>query len=298
MRIIRPNIITSAMVTASNVPEDDYPVWSISTTYAVGDRCISNHKIYYCLIANSGSLPEDNSTGTSPKWLDEGYDNRWRMFDDVVGTATEQSESITIDVVPGQADSIAFLDVQATTIDIVMNDPGDGEVYNETIDLVAKAAVVDAYTYMIEPIITDDTAIILVIPSYSQATYSITINYPGGTAKLGTLVFGKQKKLGITAYRPTISINDYSKKDVDQFGNFTILQRAYSKKLSAELQISSTNVDDIARTLAGYRTTPLIWIGVDSGYSSMVIYGFYKSFSVIITHATISTCSLEIIGLS
>lgn len=296
MKLIRPTTITEAMITACDVPETDYSAWSSGTTYALAAKVIYNHKIYESL--QESNTNHDPATETT-WWLDCGFNNRWKMFDAVVGSQTTQTTSISVTLQPGLIDSIAFLDLEAATIDIVMTDPTDGVVYTETIDLVAKTYIVDAYTYFFEPIITDDSAVLLGVPAYGSASIAITISNPGGTAKVGTLVVGAQKDLGGTQYNPTISINDYSKKEVDDFGNYTVVQRAYSKRLSCETWIDNNMVDDLHRTLASYRTTPVVWVGTNDGsFSSMIVYGFYKSFSITIPYPDYSTCSLEIEGLS
>ena len=306
MRIIRRVVndssdtsITEAILTACNVPEDEYAAWSSGTAYTVGTRCIYAHKIYECLVNNTNYQPDQNTTGTTPKWLDCGYDNRWRMFDDKVGSQTTQADSITVTIQPGLIDAMAFLDLDATAIDIVMTDPVEGVVYTESIDLVAKSYIVDAYSYFFEPIILDDAAVLMGIPPYGNASIAITISNPGGTAKIGTLIAGAQKDLGGTQYSPSIGITDYSKKEVDAFGNYTVVQRAYSKRLTCNLMMDNTAVDSVHRTLAQLRSTPVAWVGDNDGtFSSMIIYGFYKSFDITVTYPLNSVCSLEIEGLA
>jgi hypothetical protein len=286
------------MLTACNVPETDYTDWSAATAYVVGNRCLYAHKIYYCNVNHTNAQPDTNTSGVTPKWTDEGYDNRWKMFDQLVGSQTAQATSITLTIVPGLIDSIAFLDLEATSIEIVMTDPTAGEVYHETLDLISGSHIVDAYTYFLEPIILTDAAVLLGIPAYGAASIAITISNPGGTARVGTLVAGMQYDLGGTQYSPTIGITDYSSKTTDTFGNYTIVERVFSKRMSCELFLENTSVDSLQRTLASYRATPVVWIGTDIGFSSMIIYGFFKSFSIVIPYLNNSTCSIEIEGLS
>lgn len=299
MKLIRPTTITDAMLISCDVPENDHAVWSDATTYALGDKVIVTtgvHKIYESLQATN--LNHDPTT-SHDWWLDSGATNRWQMFDTVVGSQTSQSESLSVTLQPGIIDSIAFLDLDATTISVTMTDPTDGVVYTETIDLIAKTYINDGWSYFFEPIITDDAAVLLGIPPYSAAQIAITITNPSSTAKIGTLIVGAQKTLGGTQYDPTIGITDYSKKEADIFGNYTILQRAYSKRMSCSLFLDNSAVDELVRTLAAYRATPVCWVGDDEGtFSSMIIYGFYKSFEITIPGPVISTCSLEIEGLS
>ena len=45
MKIIKSITITEAMLTSSDVPENDYAAYNAGTTYTEGDKCISDHKI-------------------------------------------------------------------------------------------------------------------------------------------------------------------------------------------------------------------------------------------------------------
>jgi len=300
MKIIRPIEIVPAMITACNVTEADatYPDWLIGTAYVVGNTVTSNHKFYECLINSTGDLPEDNSETIPPIWLDLGANNRWKMFDKVVGSQTSQTSPLTLTIEPGQTDTASFLDIEATEIDITMTDPVEGIVYENTLDLISTAGIIDAFTYYFEPIISDSSAVLLDLPPYSSASIELTISNTGGTVLVGTLAFGTQKELGCTQYNPSISIHDYSRKEADIFGNYSILERAYAKRLSVELFLPNSSVDVVATTLAQYRATPIIWIGVDTGFSSMILFGFYRSFSITVKYVNDSTCNLELEGLS
>lgn len=295
MRIIRPTVVTPSMLTACNVAETEYPTWAGGTTYAAGDRVIYLHVIYESLAgSNYNYTPSTQPT----KWLSLGATNQWKMFDSVVGSRTVNADSITLTVAPGLIDSIAFLDLVAVEINVVMTDPTEGIVYTETIDLVDESVVIDAYTYFFEPIVAKDATVLLGLPAYPNATISIELVNTGLDVEVGTIAFGLQKLLGSTLHSSTIGITDYSKKQVDEFGNYSVLQRAFSKKMSCDLLLGSSSVDEITKLLASYRTTMLIWVGADRGYSSLIIYGFYKSFQVIIEYPKYSKCSLEVEGLT
>jgi hypothetical protein len=66
----------------------------------------------------------------------------------------------------------------------------------------------------------------------------------------------------------------------------------------AKLQIDGSFIDDVVTTLAAYRSTPIVWIGADNIYTSLIVYGFYKDFDVDIAYPTVSYCSLTIEGLT
>lgn len=300
MRIIRPTTIIGSMLVSSDVPETDAAEWTNGATYLVGNTVIYNHVIYECVLNNTNKSPPLYVSGVSETvyWIDRGATNRWKMFDAKVGSKTQQSESITVELAPGLIDSAAFLDLTATEIEFAYTDPIDGLVYSETIDLINKSVIVDAYTYFFEPIIMSDAAVILGLPPYSNATLTITISNPGGVAEIGTLAVGMQTDLGLTQYDPTISITSYSKKTVDEFGVYSVIRRGFSKRMSCEFVFPNSQLDAIAKTLSEYDSELLVWIGADAGYSSMIIYGFFKAFTIAVPYPLDSKCNIEIEGLS
>lgn len=301
MILIKPEYISYKSL-VSNVPEDEGPNWSLGVSYIVGDIVIydginNEHvgRVFECLIANSNHRP---ILGGDSTWLDCGYNNRWKMFDQVVGTQTELAEEIAISHPTNSINSIAFLDLDATEIVITMTDPVEGLVYSETIDLITQTNVVDAYTYFTEPIITQDSVVLLGVPSYPSAILSVSIKKPGSIAKIGTFAFGLQQEIGGTQYNPSVGITDYSRKEADAFGNYSIVERSYSKRIGCDLSIPNEMIDSVYRTLALYRATPVVWIGTSQNFSCMIVYGFYKSFSITIAYPTHSVCALEIEGLT
>lgn len=297
MKIIRPTAITDAILTSSTVAEADYAVYNPSTTYALGARVIvttGDHHIYESLQAgNTGNTPASSPTW----WLPISATNRWKAFDGKIADQTSNATSISYVLTPGSFDAIALLNMDATSVQITLTDPTYGEVYDQTIDLVSTGNVVDGYTYFFEPITRRTALALLDIPPYSSASVSIIITNTGGTAKVGEIVLGRQSDIGETEYGPSIGIIDYSKKEADTFGNYIVLERAYSKRISCQLSLLNGKVDEMVRQLELYRATPLVWAAAEE-FSSLIVYGFYKSFDVVIPGPTVSNCSLEIEGLT
>lgn len=293
MKLIRPTTVTNAMIAACNVPETDYSAYDPGTTYALGEKRIYNHKIYESLQA--GNLGNDPATATL-WWLDSGYDNRWKMFDQVVSSKTQNYGSITLTLWPGGIDTLALLDIEGTAVTVTMVNDG-ATVYESTTVLISVAPIVDAWTYFFEPFDFAKTVVLEDLVPYYTASLSVEIVNPGSYARIGSLVIGKSKELGGTQYEPQISITDYSKKTTDDFGNITVTQRAYSKRLACNLELDNSMIDDVQNILAAYRSTPVVWIAADGGYSALTLFGFYKSFSITIAGPNHSTCALDIEGL-
>lgn len=287
-------------ILVSNVPENDYPVWSAGTTYALNDRVIllSTHKIYQSAAAgNIGHSPPDITY-----WAEVGSTNRWRMFDQSVTSQTTQTGSIIVALTPGaRIDSLVGLNIQAASATINVVDSTFGNVYSRQIQLTSTSGVTDWYSYFYEPIIQQTEFANLDLPtSYVGSTTTICFN--GVTPAIGGLVIGLSKDLGISEWGAKIGIIDYSVKTKDNFGNYNIVQRNFSKRADFSVKVDTNTVDDLQNILSQYRATPIVYIGSNFGaaqqFNSTIIYGYYKEWSVDIAYATVSTLTLTVEGLN
>lgn len=301
MKIIRRNSIGDAQFLASSVAETDYPAYNAGTTYASGDRVIVTtgvHKVYESMQANNlNKYPPSNLTGSPVWWQEVRATNRWLPFDSKVGSQVSGASPLTYSLRPGVIDSIAFLNVSGSSIQVTLTDDNDGVVYSETVDLISSSGVYDGYTYCFEDIVTIKDCVLFNIPPYSTAQLDIAIVAVGGTAGCGEIVVGQQKYLGFTQYDAQLGIIDYSRKQADSFGNYVVSERAYSRRLNCEVVLPNSRFDEIFDNLAQYRATPLVWVGT-AEYASMIVFGFYKSFNMILPGPDMGRCNLEIEGLT
>lgn len=254
--------------------------------------------------SNVGHDPVVDCARTTPLWWKEvSATNRWRAFDQKVGSQTSKAETITYQINPGQVfDAIAFLNLEATEIQIVMTDPVAGEVYNKTLSLISTAIagpdkVYDWYSFFFSAYFwITDLARLDIVP-YLNAALDITITYTEGTAKVGGIVLGLQANIGVTLYSPSIGIHDYSIKQADDYGVYSVEERAFSRRLSCDVRIENAWLDNIQNLLSRIRTTPVVWIAVEK-YSSLIVYGYFKDFQIVLSGLTYCNCSLEIEGLT
>lgn len=267
--LLQPVDITGAVLASSSVAETDYAAWAAGTNYAAGARVISavTHRIYES--AGNGNLGND-PTAPNGKWIDVGPTNRWAMFDRALGTSTSAAGVITVTFNATAINAVALLDVTAATVRVIA--PG----YDTTLPAGAGAV-----TFLDLP----------------ETTGEVTVTVTGpGQVSVGTLLLGGLAALGITEASPTSGINDFSRKDVDEFGEATIVQRAWAKRMSARALIRTDAVDIVANRIAAVRARPSLWIG-DEGADSLTVYGFFKDFSIEVGES-VSTLSLAIEGLS
>lgn len=309
MKMIRPTTVTDAILTSCTISDTaDYAAWNAATSYTVGTRVSrsTTHKIYENLIAGvNATLPENATTGATPRWLEVGPTSRWAAFDQSIDSKATAADNITYVLAPGRINSLALLGLDAATVTITLVAASE-TVYSASIDLAAGNSVGDWYQYFYEPTYSQDAVVItnlldaalLDVPAYGEGVLTVSIDRAGGNVSLGCLVVGLYADLGETQSQPTIGIIDYSRKDVDAFGKTTVIKRKYSKRMSATMTIPKASVDQVARTLAQYRSTPVVWVGAEKDYTSMIVYGFYKDFDITIDNQTFSICNLQVEGLT
>ena len=269
LQLIQPVLVTDAVLVDGSVAEADYPEWSGETSYAAGDRVVitATHRIYES--SSAGNVGNDPA-GVSGRWIDAGSTNRWAMFDQALGSATTAVGSIAVTLDPGTVDAIALLDVSAATVRV------EATEYDRTI-----LAGAGAITFLDLPI--DGGQIIVTIAG-------------DGDVSVGTLLIGRLVALGLTESSPTAGIADYSRKAVDDFGEVTIVRRAWAKRMTARALIRTDALDTVVNRIAVVRARPSLWIG-QAGLDSLTVYGFFKDFAIEVGEA-VSKLSLSIEGLS
>lgn len=121
----------------------------------------------------------------------------------------------------------------------------------------------------------------------------------GSTAQVGKLVFGTIYSLGLTQEGASAGIRDYSVKKVNDYGITTFVQRAFSKRMEATTYVNKCDVNFVQKMLTELRAVPIVWIGTqDDAYSTpLILFGYYRDFTVEISYPTFSLCRLEVEGL-
>ncbi|MDX9843920.1 MAG: hypothetical protein RBT42_09205 [Aquabacterium sp.] len=295
MKIIKPTVITDAKLVSSSIPENDHPVWSAATAYAKGDRVIlvSTHSIYQRLVAGTTAASPD----VDPEnWQRVGPTNRWAMFDRAVGSLSSATDTMTVTLEPGIVRALALVDVAAAEAIVTMTD-GAETVYSRTVDMRDESNVIDWESYFFGDFLVRKTVMTLTdLPPYLNGQVTITLNGTGPVS-IGTVAVGSIFNLGVTVHGMSLGIIDYSVKSTDSFGVTAVVERAWAKRMTAQVVLDTTRVDEVHRQLAATRATPAVWIGGDR-IDQSVIYGFFKDWSIDVAYASKSYCSLTIEGLT
>jgi hypothetical protein len=297
MKLIPPIALTPAMLTSDVAITET--AWTAGT-YTLGTQRYVGVNLYE--VVASPSTADEPTAGAAkavPTWIKIGVINRWRMFDLIIAEATTQTAApITVTIDPGETISgIALFNVQAASVRVVVNDPGEGDVYDRTNFLGSSTGLGDWYSYFFGTSVRDDTALFLDMPSYPMGVVTVTIEpQDGGDVSVGEMVVGKQRKIGTTLMNFTFGIEDFSRKERNEFGQFVIVERRFSKLATFDLFLTNSEVNNAFNTLAKYRATPIVYVG-DEGRPETVFLGFYRDFSTLRTGPYSSEMSLEIEGL-
>ena len=300
MKVIKSQAVTDTTLTTTDVPENDYAAWLVGTTYAAADRVIVTtpniHNIYESVQgANTGNDPV---TDDGTWWTRVSSTNRWKMFNDVVQEQTTQADIIDVSITPAAVTTaLAAINVDCASITVVVTDPLEGEVYNQTFPMTSYSGITNWYDYFFTAINRKKELSVLGLPPYSAAVINVTFNDLGETAKVGALVLGTSANIGDSQYGASFGIIDYSTKEVDSQGRTTITAGTYSDEADIDVVIETGRFAEVKKILTDLRTTPSVWIAEDNTEGT-IIYGYYREFDVLLTGPVVSMCTLSIEGLT
>lgn len=281
-------INNTSLLQHSSVPlnsgSDPSTNWSITTVYTEGTRVIDGDKIYVCTTAVSGgSRPSSDIYATVPKWSEEGYVNRLKMFDLYSSSKTTSASTIVLTIKPGtRVDTISIINaVNVTSIEVSAVDATNTTVY--ATNTVA---------------VTSSHISILDLPLISSIVISISI-YGTGTMEIGTLVVGRKVYLGDIQSGFSIDTVNFSTIERDEFGSISLIPRASVLKIPYRLFIQTKYIHDAVNARYSTNSIPCVWLpnlvsSLERYEENMVLIGIYRSFKVNMESPIHSIIELEV----
>jgi hypothetical protein len=299
MRVVRPITINDTILTSSTIPEPDTgeTVW-VSYTSAIGDRRISTvtHRIYEAVVVSTDD-PVDGVNANPPTWVNVAPTNKFAMFDLVNSTQSSETTSLVVEVDTGViTNSIAGFSIDgASAINIEMDDPVSGVVFDRDIDMNDNTEVGGWWDYFFAPIIRATSFVILDMPIFPDATIKMTVT--GTTIGFGSLVVGNQITLGISNFGTSLELFDFSRKEVDEFGNTVVNQGRTSKLVNFNVTIPFSRTGYVFDQLTKLTGFPSVWVGTTESDDSTLVFGYYRDFQNNISSPTITDATLTVEGL-
>lgn len=293
MEIIRPVPVTAGVLVSTTAIEDA-ATWTAGT-YALGNTVDHEDHVWESLVNSNTAEPGTDDT----KWLDLGANNIWRMFDQAVNSQTVADDEIEVVLeAPTAVDMVFLQNLAGAEVQVVVTDTVDGVVYNQTRSLVADGFIDNWLSYFTEGFARNTEALFTDLPAlYVGAPITVTIRETGEEVACGLCIIGQSLEMGGTRWDVETGIDDYSVKTTDDFGNVTVLERAFNKRARFSIWAATDRVAFLQNTMAGYRATPLVFIG-SRDHPSTWIYGFYNAMGFVIAYPDVSNFDLEVKGLA
>lgn len=309
MNVIDPVEITPAML-VTNVPSTEPGTvnW-VAGSYALGDKVIKARHIWESLAA--GNTVEPGAETTTPlKWLDLGAINAWRMFDKgaavlkgtggaqvrvyKIGTATTNPGKIDFTITPGQVISgIALFGLSGYRATVSMTDPYDGLVRSTTISLLDPSSK-GMWEWLFKPIRRKTTLALLDLPAYGTASIRVVIEAEaGGTATCSMASLGQLVEVGESIFGTAVGGTDFSTREIDPFGNESIMERGFRDRVQFDVRIISDDVSYHREFLKRLRARGAVYIG-DPARQETIIFGRYRDLQIVISNPAISECALDV----
>jgi hypothetical protein len=252
----------------------------------------------YEALQDNNDRPDLGAIADPPTWLDLGFINPLRMFDNKLDSLTTGPSPLVINITPGMlVNGIALFNVNASTVQITYTDPDDGLVYDTgQISMLDNSGVQDWYSFFFDPYLVKADLARVDLPAYIDGTVQITLDGAGADVAIGEVVLGTIYKIGDAQYGSSAGIIDFSRKEQDQFGNFEIVPRRFSKRAEFDAVIPPAYGGSVQRTLARLRATPVVWIGsVD--LEETIVYGYFREFDILLSNPAFSNVTITVEGL-
>lgn len=264
MRVFEPMTVTDALLVSSNVPENDYPVWSAATNYVVGDRVIllSTHSAYEAVGASVNVNP---ATDTGTKWVRAFATNRWRAFDSSVNQLVIHSGTIEYEILTSSfIDGLAFFALDASSVRVQVRDSGSALIYDQTKAVVETSIIIDWFTfYTWDPVFVEEMSF-SDLPAYAGYKVKVIIDGVAGNASVGQIVLGRIRQLGQILAETEVGFTDFSTKERDPtFGTITIMEREASRFVDFSFTVAVGDEYRVIRIVQNLRARATVWYADD-----------------------------------
>lgn len=302
MRVIVPTPRESFTdLTHSGAAPSPYPLWAAGTTYALGDRVRKGESEFEAIGPTTGDDPE-----LLEKWIYVGATNPYKVFDKRLydqAVGVDKDTSVAYEMTsPSSLTAVAFFNLSsARAVEVEVIDGYTDEVLQTVeLELVDDAQVLNWADFFFEPPTIRTEAVIDGLQAYAGNVLRIAVR-PNGIdpARIGQIVIGRAQRLGEVCEGTVVSIQDYSRKERDEWGNAVIVERPFAQRVEYDIAAPTREVRAIQRILSSVRATPAVYYDGDIDFDKYgtTVYGYYQDFGVNLQVGDVSRMSLEVEGL-
>jgi len=259
-------------------------------------------------LSTTGALPTGLTAGTT-YYVVNAATNTFQLSATLGGSAINTSSAgsgthtaiadLCVVVSPGICNGVATMGVTGVSSVKCEMFNGSSLVYTQTLT-VDNTFISDWYMYFFEPYAISRDLLFGPLPPYPSATVKLTFTptSAGVTVECGAALYGNTVELGIVGYGAKSGITDYSRKETDNFGITTLVQRGFSKHTSYTLQVENSQLPRVFSTLTALRAIPAVWVATDdSNFTALNVFGYPKDWAVDVAYYDYSSLTLEIEGM-
>lgn len=259
----------------------------------------SDVKLYKCILASTGNVPTNTTYWSEipTHWTLYGTDNYFACVydkdvpnslnnsqltyshaEDYIEVAFKSTETEFINPT-----SLFVLNFQADWVYVYLKDPVTQDIlWSSELSGVNYGNITDWYNYFFAPYQYVNN-MYFSFPNISSSEIHVKLynSLASGLmdVKVGMVYIGYEMNMGDTLFAPTFTLNDYSTKGYDDYGNISIEEGNYQKQQEFQVKVPRSYYDIFIDTIIKYRAIPLVWV-LDDKDANSVIYGYASDFSV------------------
>lgn len=264
MRILNPYEVVDPYLIDSNIPEDDYASWAAGTTYAEDDMVILGHRIYQAVQSNTGQDPSLDTNETY--WVDMGATNRWRAFDQRLGSPVSgvDGEIYYKVLLQNTLNSIALFGADATSIQIKVSSQDGSIIYSDnTYVLAYRDDVVNAWSYVYNEFSYKSILILnkLTLPAGAYVEFTVTTNV--GNPSIGEIFLGRELVLGDVLSGSKLGVVDYSLKERDDWGGVYLVGRPVTRTVTFSFACLLSEAERVQQIIEKITSRIAVYYGME-----------------------------------
>lgn len=270
----------------------------VAVEYLVGDRVTFDGMIYEALVDHPPLSPTAGLAADPPQWLRVWATNSRRCFDQKTGSQTTAFELLEYEISPDEwVTGVALMNCNAAVARVTMSAPGEGVIYDSgERTMYDDSHVVGWFEWFYLEYFPRRDVVFTDLPVWPGATLTVSLYTPAGTVECGEMVLGRVSDIGGTQYGSGVGIIDFSVKEADVFGVYSVMERGYSKRADYDIAIRPGQVAGVHNLLAMYRADPVVWVG-DEERPETIVYGYYRDFSITLSTPAWCDCALTVEGI-
>lgn len=276
----------------------EYPSWSKSTSYIVGNKVIYGNYIWICSFDGSLNFePKENS----PHWTKWGASNYWSLIDTRSQTLTVVNSDFVVEFDKIGIETLVIGYFKGTSILVEVLDTLGNVVFTETFSNPRREGL-PSYLAWIHAKFIDysSRSKVFYLPLFGN---KIRVTFSKGSysnVQVGFMVGGRSTQMGKTKEGVKLGRTSYTIKNTDEFGITTITSRAKRKYHDFETSVSSDIAMNTLRIIENYEDVVMAFIidnNPNSVYENIVTLGVYESVEPLATNNDKTVLSWTVIEM-